>query len=40
MGNNQGHRDANPPVYHQDVFTEAFNEGRGVMVYVRWSQPF
>jgi outer membrane receptor protein involved in Fe transport len=29
-----------PPVYNQDVFTEAFHEGRGAMVYVRWQQPF
>ena len=32
--------DKDPPVYNQTVFTEAFHEGRGAMVYVRWSQPF
>ena len=32
--------DADPPVYNQTVTSEAFHEGRGAMVYVRWSQPF
>lgn len=32
--------DADPPVYNQDTFIEAFHEGRGAMVYFRWSQPF
>jgi iron complex outermembrane receptor protein len=32
--------DADPPVYNQSVNTETFHEGRGAMVYVRWSQPF
>ena len=32
--------DADPPAHNQDVITEAFHEGRGAMVYVRWAQPF
>jgi outer membrane receptor protein involved in Fe transport len=32
--------DEDPPVYNQTVDSEAFHEGRGAMVYIRWSQPF
>ena len=32
--------DADPPVYNTQVYAEAFHEGRGAMVYLRWSQPF
>jgi len=32
--------DADPPLYNQGVNSEAFHEGRGAMVYLRWSQPF
>ena len=32
--------DKDPPVYNQTSFTEPFHEGRGAMVYLRWSQPF
>jgi len=34
--------DADPPVFNYGVdrSTEAFHDGRGAMVYLRWSQPF
>ncbi len=32
--------DAYPPAYNYDVTSESFHEGRGAMVYVRWTQPF
>jgi outer membrane receptor protein involved in Fe transport len=31
---------ADPPVYNYDVIAEPFHEGRGALVYVRWTQPF
>jgi TonB dependent receptor len=32
--------DANPPVYNYPVPGEFLHEGRGALLYVRWSQPF
>ena len=32
--------DEDPPVYNYTVNAEAFHEGRGALVYVRWTQPF
>ena len=32
--------DADPPVYNYDVVNEPFHEGRGVLLYIRWTQPF
>jgi hypothetical protein len=29
-----------PPVYNYTVSAEAFHEGRGALVYARWTQPF
>ena len=31
--------DTDPPKYNADVTNESFHEGRGAMVYVRWTQP-
>jgi len=32
--------DEDPPVYNYTVNAEAFHEGRGALVYMRWTQPF
>jgi outer membrane receptor protein involved in Fe transport len=32
--------DADPPVYNYDVPGEFLHEGRGALLYVRWTQPF
>jgi outer membrane receptor protein involved in Fe transport len=32
--------DEDPPVYNYNVTAEAFHEGRGALVYARWTQPF
>ena len=29
-----------PPVYNYSVTAEAFHEGRGALLYLRWEQPF
>lgn len=31
--------DEDPPIYNHSVNSEPFHEGRGLMFYVRWSQP-